>query len=228
MRTSHVIHLPGSMPVDSRLLNGIKERCEVWTARFRSLAIVACFFPFATSLVFAQAETRVPNGKPVMLDGRIDASWNDAATIDLSGLATLYAKQSGEYVWLALKLKNDDGAVDLYISPPDGNIYDLHASAKLGERQYREGRWPDWVWWNNQQWVANVSRVDSFENRTFLPTKVREFQISKTRFPGAKWKVMVQFLTPAVPEWKVTPYPGGCTNSDLRGWLLLRFDQADR
>jgi hypothetical protein len=219
------------------------DHCYVWTAEFfkmeilkvffalarlRSLGVVGCILWFAAPLLFAQPETRVPYGKPVMLNGQIDASWNDAASIELSGSATLYAKQSEEYVWLALKLKNDDGAVDLYISPPDGLMYDLHASAKLGERQYRGGRWTDWNWWNNQGWVANISRVDSFEARTFLPTNVREFQISKVRFPGTQWKMFVEFLIPAEPEWKVIPYPRGCTNGDTKGWLMLKFDQPNR
>jgi hypothetical protein len=73
--------------------------------------------------------------------------------------------------------------------------------------------------------MANVSRVDSFEKRTFLPTKVREFQIRRSRFRGAEWKVMVEFLTPAEPQWKVTPYPAGCSSTNTKGWLVLRLDE---
>jgi hypothetical protein len=102
----------------------------------------------------------------------------------------------------------------------------LHASAKLGERRFQNGAWPEWIWWNNQGWVANVSRVDSFEKRTFLPTNAREYQIRKSRFPGREWKVMIEFLTPAEPEWKTTPYPAGCVNSNTKGWLVLRLDHA--
>ena len=203
-------------------------RALLGRSRLRSVGIRVCVFWFATSLVLAQPQIRVPYGKPVMLDGTIDATWNDAAITELSDLATLYAKQSEQYVWLALKLKNEDGAVDLYISPPDGAIYDLHASAKLGERRYGGGTWPEFSWWNNQGWVANVSRVDSFERRTFVPTKVREFQIRKARFPGAEWMMMVEFLTPAEPEWKVAPYPTGCTNTKTKGWLELTFDHSNQ
>lgn len=204
----------------SRLTFGIR--------RLRSAGVVVGVLGFATSLLIAQPGIRVPYGKAVMLDGQINATWNDAVTSQLAGIATLYVKQSEEYIWLALRLRNNDGAVDLYISPSDNSIYDLHASAKLGERRYSGHAWPEWSWWNNQGWIANVSRVDSFEKRTFMPTKVREFQIRKTRFPGTQWKMMVEVLTPADPEWKVARYPKGCINTNTEGWLVLKFDHSRR
>lgn len=69
---------------------------------------------------------RVPLGKPVMIDGNMDAGgWEDSVVTEFPGLATIYMKRSNEYVWLALKLNSNDGAVDLYLSPPDGSIYRL-------------------------------------------------------------------------------------------------------
>lgn len=191
---------------------------------FRSASALAWLFIAATAV--GQQPLHVPRGKPVLLDGKIAAEWDDAISMKLSDLATLYVKQSEEYLWLALKLSAPDGAVDLYLSPTDGAIYDLHSSAKLGERRLVDGAWPDWRWWNNGGWVANVSRVDSFEKRTFLPTGVREFQIRKSRFLGSQWKIMVELLTPAEPEWRATPYPAACINSNTKGWIVLDLDKT--
>ena len=184
----------------------------------------------ALLLLTATAETapqviRVPLGKPVMIDGKPDSNtWKDSAKTEFPGLATLYVKRSKEYVWLALKLNSNDGILDLYLSPPDGSIYDLHSSAKLGERRFQNGAWPDWTWWNNEGWVANVSRVESFEKRTFLPTNVRQYQIRRSRFPGPYWRVMFEVGTPAEPEWKITTYPVGASNTHPNVWLTLQLN----
>jgi hypothetical protein len=173
-----------------------------------------------------ESPIKAPHGKPVMIDGKLAAGeWGDARVVTLPGVARLFVKQSGEYVFLALELTNSDtGTVDLYVSPDD-DIYDLHASAKLGERKLQAGKWPaDWTWWNNAGWVANVSRVDSWDKRTFLPEKVREYQILRSRFPGKRWKIMFDFMTPAKPEWKSVRYPAGASDTDTKGWLVLELD----
>lgn len=180
----------------------------------------------AVTNAICQQSIHVPEGKPVMIDGKLEAGeWNDASLRELPGLARLYVKQSNEYVWLAVELTNaKDGALDLYLAPSNGNIYDLHASAKLGERKLENGKWPEWTWWNNQGWVANVARADSFEKRTFLPTQLREYQILRSRFAGKEWRLRFEVLTPAEPEWKTTAYPSGSKNTDVKGWLVLKLE----
>lgn len=102
---------------------GMQLKCLILgIRRLRSAGIIVGVLGLATSLLIAQPETLVPYGKALMLDGRLDATWDDAAATKLPGLATLYVKQSEEYIWLAIEFMNDDGAVDLYISPPDGSI----------------------------------------------------------------------------------------------------------
>jgi hypothetical protein len=191
----------------------------------RTLVCAVALLLLAGAPAISGQTIRVPRGKPVIIDGKITADeWKDSASSELPGLATLYVKRSKKYVWLALKLKSNDGILDLYLSPADGSIYDLHSSAKLGERRLQNGAWPDWTWWNNEGWVANVSRVESFEKRTFLPTNVRQYQIRRSRFPGTYWKVMFEVGTPAEPEWKVTRYPVGASNTQTKGWLKLRLN----
>jgi hypothetical protein len=84
-------------------------------------------------------------------------------------------------VWRCSFLRHARGSQTLYIASEDGSIHDLHASAKLGERELQGGKWPgDWRnWWNNRGWVANVSQVESFEKRAFVLANVREYQIER-------------------------------------------------
>ncbi|MFI5102389.1 MAG: hypothetical protein ACHP9V_03355 [Terriglobales bacterium] len=173
-----------------------------------------------------QDRINVPYGKAILVDGQIDPGEWDDATVKMFGEdVRLHVKRSQEYVWLAIELMDqNDGAADLYVSPSANEIFDLHASAKLGERKLESGRWSEWKWWNNRNWVANTSRVDSFAKPNFLPTKVREYQIRRDKFPAASWKVMFEVLTPAEPEWKSKTYPAGARTTDTRTWITLVVD----
>lgn len=189
----------------------------------RKLCVVLLFL-IATAL--AQDAVRVPSGKPVMVDGKIaQGEWTDAKSVDLGKTARLYAKHSRNFVWFAVEfLESDNGTLDLFLGTPDGAIYDLHSSAKLGERTPVEGNWPDFTWWNNNGWVSNFSRVDSWKPLTLLPENVREYQISRARFPGKEWKVMLELMTPAKPQWQTHKFPVGAENTATKGWMTLRLD----
>src|SRR5262249_6311121 len=176
--------------------------------------------------ITAMGETRVPRGTPALLDGHVEKSeWNDAAVISLDDFARVYVKQSGEFVWLALELlKDKNGTLDLYLSTEDGAIYDLHCSAKLGERRLTASSWPqEWSWWNNRDWIANGSRFDSWERRRFLDEPSREFQIRKSRFPGTRWKLMFDVMTPSEAQWKTTRFPHNTSNTDSTNWYIVVF-----
>ncbi|HWR35838.1 MAG TPA: hypothetical protein VN622_08235 [Clostridia bacterium] len=190
--------------------------------------VFRCFFCLLLALAAAaQQPLRVPAGEFIMMDGNLDATeWKDAARMPLGDFARLYVKQTDGYVWLAVELlKSDTGTLDLYLSPGENKVYNLHASAKLGERFLTTGVWPEeWHWWNNTGWVANVSRVDAWDKRTFMPEKVREYQISRARFPGSEWRVMLEIMTPAKPSWQTTAFPAGANNTDPKDWIRLRLD----
>ena len=166
----------------------------------------------------------VPRGRAVMVDGKISSSeWTDAKRIDLPHGAQLYFKQTEGYVYLCTQLAaGDSGFVDLYLSPSDGRIYDLHASAKLGQQVLSEGQSAEWkTWWNNQGWVANVSRVDSFDEKRFLPESVREFQIEPTYFPGPEWRVMIEISVANGEEYSTIRFPTNADKLKTDQWLLL-------
>jgi hypothetical protein len=92
------------------------------------------------------------------------------------------------------------------------------------ERRLENGTRPESNWWNNSGWVTNISRFDSVKKPYFLPTKVREFQISRARFPGKEWKMMVEVMTPAEPNRRTVAYPPGAKNTDTNGWVVLKFE----
>ena len=80
----------------------------------------------------------------------------------------------------------------------------LHASAKLGERTGNNPAWPDWRWWNNEGWSANVARFNAFEGERFLPDVAKEFQIALTRLPAPGFRLSLDLETPGGTEQPLT------------------------
>jgi hypothetical protein len=171
----------------------------------------------------AERPVTVPVGKPVMVDGHFSAKeWEDAAEIAMPESIRLYFKQSGDFVYVCVRLpKGGSGFTDLYLSTPERPAVNLHASAKLGERVLTDNGWPEWTWWNNVDWVANVSRVDSFEKRSFLPEDVREFQIRRSRFPGGRWLVRFEVSVAVKDDYRAVAFPEGTNSKTKKGWLQL-------
>jgi hypothetical protein len=194
----------------------------------RPSAIQLCFalLSFTNSAFAANLQVSAPQSSTiVMIDGKLSPDeWKDAARIEVPEVGDLYFKQAGGFVYVAVKYRRaPSGIVDLYLSPGDGHIYDLHASAKLGERELQQGKWPDWTWWNNRDWVANVSRVDSWDKRTFLPEPIREYQILRSRFPARKWRLRFELtaITPPNESSSTSVFPPGTSDHDPAGWLEL-------
>jgi hypothetical protein len=182
--------------------------------------------PLFSTLLLAQTVT-VPQGKSIMLDGKLaPGEWSDAKQFAAGDLARLYCKQNNNDVLIAIEiLKSKNGTSDLYLSTDAGHIYDLHASAKLGERTLEDSHWPEeWTWWNNNGWVANVSRPDDWNRRTFKDENVREYQISRDRFPGKRWKIFLELMTPDQPKWQTSAYPPNTNSTSDRGWIVLQLD----
>jgi len=164
----------------------------------------------------------VPKGRLVMLDGRVEPDeWKDAREVRVSPSVLVYLKQDSEYLYVAVKpAKPRVFGVNLYFDNGDrrGQL-NLHASAKLGERYGRSANWPEWKWWNNRGWAANVGRVDSFEQRSFLPDEAKEFQISLGRIRGTLLAIRLDIES--VQGTEEMPEEGAIR--DTRHWLDLRF-----
>lgn len=163
-------------------------------------------------------------GRTVMIDGKISpGEWSDAAHVDLPGGGRLFFKAASHYVYFAVQLPSGrTGFVDLYLAPGDGKLYDLHSSAKLGQRVFSGAEWPEWsTWWNNRGWVANVSRVESFDQKKFLDENVREFQIDRNYFAGHKWKIMLEISLAKGQDYTVTTFPTKGDTTHPETWLSL-------
>jgi hypothetical protein len=164
----------------------------------------------------------------IMIDGILsEGEWKKAVRVDVPGTAELYFQESAEFVYIAVKYTTPpSGIVDLYLSPREGEVYDLHASAKLGERQLAGNQFPDWNWWNNREWTANISRVESFERSTFLPTPIREYQIRRSRFGSRTWRLRFELTTmDANNDTQSTiVFPAGTTYKSTAGWLVLTLE----
>ena len=196
--------------------------------KIRPASLLLLLLPLVYTHAFAQSPLRVPKAtQPVMIDGKLTpGEWDDANKIPLGNFARVYIKQTPKHVWLALELlQGDTGTLDLYLASGDNPLLNMHASAKLGERVLQTGTWPEeWHWWNNEGWVANVSRVDSWEKRTFLPENIREYQISRSRLPAKDFRLMFEIMTPAQPSWRETPFPAAASKTDPKNWMPFRLD----
>src|SRR6202011_819812 len=130
----------------------------------------------------------VPQGRSVLLDGRVEETeWEDAKVVLIAHGLRLLLKHDSAYLYVAvLPAEPRTFGVNLYLAPSDTILpyLNLHASAKLGERTGTRTSWPEWRWWNNTGWSANVARFNSFERERFLPDVAKEFQIALTRLPG--------------------------------------------
>jgi hypothetical protein len=140
----------------------------------------------------------IPRGQAALADGRLEpGEWTDARELAAAPDARLYLKHDDQFLYVAVVRPGAAffGA-NLYLSAVQAAEYlNLHASAKLGERRGRGGAWPEWVWWNNEGWAANLTRAESFEARRFLPDTVKEFQIRLRRLPGREFALSLDLET---------------------------------
>jgi uncharacterized protein (TIGR02246 family) len=176
---------------------------------------------FIASGAPAQNTIKIPQGKPALVDGKCGAEeWKDAAELIISDNYKLYFKRTDDYVFVCVKPARETRfIVDLYLSPVKGELYTLHASAKLGERAMEGGKWKewtdDWNWWDVNGWWANTLRPLDFEKKTFLPSRAIEFQIGRERFGGNRWRMMFQISDGSLV------YPMNADNLNRETWLEL-------
>ena len=143
-----------------------------------------------------------PSSAPILLDGRCDpAEYAEAESRDLDHGVVLHAVHDAHFVTLCATLPPDSlGTMDLYLqSPAGGPITNLHISAQVGERTYREGQDPPWVWGNQSGWYGppvafsgTVRRTDGTPRATFADSTGREIRLSKARFGSGPWKMRME------------------------------------
>ncbi len=196
-----------------------QKRLTSWIALLGSLVIAPCGAMLAKGRVVA--DISVPRGTHVLIDGKLGlGEWADARRVAASDSTVIYLKRDAKYLYVAVRPAAGAFGVDLYFDRGDpGAILDLHASAKLGEREGTFGQWPEWSWWNNRSWAANVVRVATFEPREFLTDEVKEYQIDLRRLRARH----VWFSADVQKEEQTRSVPSQGTERYGRHWLGLRL-----
>jgi hypothetical protein len=192
----------------------------------RRILFLIWFVFINISIAFAQDVIKVPSGKPVLIDGKCSLEeWKDAAQLSMPKDYRLFLKRTDDYVFVCITPPKESNLMaDLYLLAADKKPYTLHASAKLGERILEGSKWKewsnDWDWWNVDGWWANTLKPDSFEKRSFLPGKAIEFQISRKRFTGKSWRVMVDVISNGS-----LIFPNNANNLKSDTWLELNLNR---
>lgn len=199
-----------------------------------ALALLVLASPFGPSLAEAPPpvltpEARslvVPRGERILVDGRVDpAEWSKAGSLSIPAQPVPFVlryQRDEKYLYLALEIPPPPSpfGLDLYVDRGGaGPLLNLHASAKLGEREGAIGRWPDWVWWNNRGWIANVGRIDTFEPRRFVPDGAKELQIELDRLGSGKTSLSFDVYLGA----EATALPAEGKERHGRRWLELTW-----
>jgi hypothetical protein len=185
-------------------------------------ALVCLPLRLAVSQAGAPRPVRIPAGRAALADGRLESGeWADARELAAGPDVRLYLKHDDQFLYLAVvRAQPQIFGVNVYLGAADTADYvNLHASAKLGERRGRAGSWPDWAWWNNEAWAANLTRGVSFEERRFLPDTVKEFQIRLRRLPGREFALSLDLET----SEGATPLFPEAPERDGLHWLTLRL-----
>ncbi len=166
------------------------------------------------------SSTSVPTGSAILLDGKLGpAEWDDAKSVGPAGSDRIYVKRDASYLYVAIRFAPTEAAsVDLYFDcgEASGKVLDLPASARLGEREGSFDHWPEWVWWSNYGWAANIARASSFQPPELLGDEAKEFQSAVTRLTARVW-LSVDIQTKS--GTRVLPLDGAARHT--RRWIEL-------
>lgn len=198
------------------------------------LLILLCFLN--TGPVLSQNRVTIPNGKPIMVDGKFsDKEWSDSKNIITQDSTKLFFKQSKDYVFIGVQPIQKiyrGSAIDLYITAGTDKVYNLHASRKLGERQLESGQWKEWdrwdKWWTNDgSWSANYGRPDDIkeDGKTkviLLEDEGWEYQIRRDKFRADQWKILFDLFL-MQEKLNNIKYPASGVTTKADNWLILKL-----
>lgn len=197
--------------------------------------------PWAAACAFAAAFPVAAKGIVVnqtdsapLFDGRCgDDEWKTSTKIELPAQISLRLMHDAQSLFVCAKGKDDDYTViDLYIEDrATGYLHNLHASAQLGERVYRNGEWSESEFWNHQHWsafwvpYAGADETEDGPRTKFLKGSHRELQVLRRKFPGQSWKLMigVSAVNHDGSYGAEFVYPENASDSDSSSWTELSF-----
>jgi hypothetical protein len=193
------------------------------------IAILASI-PFIFAAGQAQAEITPPIGSEILLDGTCaDDEWNDAKSIASNQGHTIRVKRSDRYLFMCITYpENSHGVFEGYlVSENQPKPLNIHVSAKVGDREWQDDKWPEWEWWAAQGWWSNAARYNSTEEgeRRFLRTPAREIQFDLDHFGRAGWRIMFDLYYGQNDDGsnRTVPLPAGAKFTDQNSWFELSF-----
>ncbi|MFC3714037.1 hypothetical protein ACFOMD_15805 [Sphingoaurantiacus capsulatus] len=174
----------------------------------------------------APAPIKADKAASMLMDGHCtDAAWTRAKGHDIGHGANLKIAADADFVWLCVTPPAESYATaDLYLVDKAGAIHNLHASAQLGERVKGASGWPDYVWGNNVGWYGNpVAFSGAREGRVqFTPSKGRELQIARSKYPGDRWTLMLEVRALGAANTE-TVFPAGAKEDDTKTWVTVQL-----
>lgn len=199
--------------------------------------ILRLFFKVAVIMIFvaniaAVAAILVPQTKtPPLLDGLCpDADWKPAIRNELGQGVQMLAMQTKDAVHLCLVLPPGSfGSYDLYLEDREGQLWNLHSSAQVGERKLMGGTWGDFVWGNHQGWYSPPVAFTGFKTNdqgqrtaAFAAAQSREIEIRKDRFDlGRSWKMMINLRALGPSRNGTVNYPSDAHPDHPDAWATM-------
>lgn len=196
------------------------------------LLFLTCAFGYA----HAQQIIKVPkgDGTPVLTDGKFSSEeWRDAITVAAAPSVKLYLKQFRNNVFIGVNMETESPSyVDIFLQTGDNQLYNLHASAQIGERLLTGDAWTDTNppprWGNHVDWIANEAKVDSDKTRDLpFPKKLfpyagMEFQLRRSRFTGKSWRIRIE-VRDFVGQSPDIVFPNGSERKNTTRWAILNL-----
>lgn len=174
--------------------------------------------------------TAAPLAAPLLLDALCDEpAWRAAPRTALATGIELRALADAAAVYFCVTATAESyNTVDVYLAPADGRLYNLHASAQVGERVRGAAGWGEYTWWNHRGWyspaVPFTGLVGEGEDRraNFMTGRAREIQILKSRF-APPWRVMFDAggTANADGEWRRSRWPTGADDAKPETWATF-------
>jgi len=203
--------------------------------KIKALLILA--FAISTSTVFAQTNTINTTEKAGLLDGSCgNDEWDAATKINLPGEAAIYVMHDKDYFYLCASGKKEDHTVlDLYIeSAETSRTHKYHLSAQMGESILTDEGWkPASGKWKLKDyagfWVP-YSGLEDVENRKgpkFEKGTHRQMQISRKKFEGNTWNMMVGLSAVSHEGEGPINYPQHAKSDDKSTWAQFSFSKRN-
>ncbi len=177
-----------------------------------------------------------------MINGQLETEeWKGSKITPMGKMYDLYLKQDAQYYYIGVKKKTKfPFYVDMFFKIK-GELYNIHASAQLGERHLKEKVWDDRTpptqWGYINHWTANTVLFDrgkmkeqkeggakgNLALKTVLPYDGFEFQFAKSHWDleGAEMRIEMRNMV-GIEDFQEVGFP---EKSMRRGgeWYVLKF-----